>query len=40
MMDVDEDSLGSRFSHVYSVSNKGMHTIGGLQVHITWPLKV
>ncbi len=39
----DEESdimLGQRFTHVYRVSNIGLHTVGGLELTITWPLQV
>ena len=35
----DDDDDEVRFSHVYTVSNVGVHTVGGLVVHVVWPLK-
>lgn len=35
-----DDPLGPAFRHVYTVTNVGVHTVGGLMVKVTWPLKV
>ncbi len=37
--DDDSDSLGERFQHIYRVTNVGVHTVGGVIVRVTWPLK-